>query len=223
MTNSQENKKCRKKHRSINISQGASAILQYNTVRSPLGQPRNAILGQTFSAIIGVGVTKLFLFHPEFERLRWVAGALSCGLASAVRLLTNTVHPPGGASAALAATYPQITTMGWYFVGLVVLGTVLMLLVGLVINNLQRQFPIYWWTPMDVGRARQGDGGDEGSSGGTFADEDGTTESIFISARAVTLPVGLELSEEEEIVLRRLKGRLEGKASSRSSDKEVIV
>jgi CBS-domain-containing membrane protein len=59
-------------------------------------------------------------------------------------LLTNTIHPPGGASAVLATTDPIITAMGWYFVALVMWGTTLMLIVALVINNIQRQFPMYW-------------------------------------------------------------------------------
>ena len=49
-----------------------------------------------------------------------MAGAVCCGVSSAVMLLTGTVHPPGGASAVLAATSPEITDMGWYFVGLVI-------------------------------------------------------------------------------------------------------
>ncbi|KAF2747768.1 hypothetical protein M011DRAFT_38616 [Sporormia fimetaria CBS 119925] len=129
---------------------GASAILEYNAIRSPLGQPRNAILGHGISALVGVGITKLFLYHSDFAKIRWIAGAVSCAAASAVMLLTGTVHPPGGASAVLAATEPVITHMGWYFVGLVMLGTVLMVLVGLVVNNIQRQFPVYWWTPVDI-------------------------------------------------------------------------
>jgi hypothetical protein len=140
------------------IPQGASAILEYNAIRAPLGQPRAALLGHTFSALVGVSITKAFRTHyttPEsFARVRWLAGAVNCGAASVVMLLTGTVHPPGGASAVLAATEPEITDMGWYFVALVMLGTVLLLAVGLVTNNIQRQFPVYWWTPLEVGRGR---------------------------------------------------------------------
>ena len=64
-----------------------------------------------------------------------MVGAISCGVASAVMLLTGTVHPPGGASAVLAATSPEIMDMGWYFVGLVMWGTTLMLVVGLLVND----------------------------------------------------------------------------------------
>ena len=142
---------------SNNFVQGASAILEYNAVRSPLGQPRNALLGHTFSAIIGVAVSKLFQMHSDYERIKWIAGAIGCACASAVMLLTGTVHPPGGASAVLAATEPAITAMGWYFVGLVAWGSTLMMIVGLFLNNIQRQFPVYWWTPLDIRRAKKQD------------------------------------------------------------------
>jgi hypothetical protein len=96
-----------------------------------------------FSAIIGVGITKLFHLNPDFENLRWVAGALSVGLASAFMGLTNTIHPPAGATALLAATTPEITELGWYLVPLIMLGSVLLVAVGCITNNIQRQFPMY--------------------------------------------------------------------------------
>jgi len=193
--------------------QGASAVLEYNVIKSPLGQPRNALLGHTFSALVGVAVTKLFLYHEDFEKLRWIAGAIACGLASAVMLLTNTVHPPGGASALLAATLPEVTNMGWYFVGLVMLGTVLMLLVSLITNNIQRQFPTYWWTPVDLRDMRlarkesvpDGKGAIEPKdSESSIADMD----QICISAAGVELPRDLSLNAEEAELLERLRERL---------------
>lgn len=78
---------------------GAAAILEYQTIDSPLAQPRNAILGQVFAAIIGVGVTKLFQLSSDFDNLRWIAGALAVGLTSAFMGFTKTVHPPAGATA----------------------------------------------------------------------------------------------------------------------------
>lgn len=203
---------------------GASAILEYNVIRSPLGQPRNALLGHTFSALIGVGITKLFMYHSQFEQIRWIAGAVACGISSALMLLTGTVHPPGGASAVLAATSPDISAMGWYFVGLVMLGTSLMLAVALVVNNLQRQFPIYWWTPLDVRRTRRSDeevapdarggfefrGDDEkdAKSGSGEASSDHMGKGIYISALGVHLPRDLALSKDEAELLERLKMRL---------------
>lgn len=156
----------------IIASLGASAILDYNAVRSPLAQPRNAVLGHTLSAIIGVSIAKLFQHQPAFfADYGWVAGAVGCACASLVMSATNTVHPPGGATATLASTDMEVVQLGWMFVPLVLLGSLLMVTVALLFNNLLRQYPVYWWTPEDVGlklrsTARAGVeeefGGDEG-------------------------------------------------------------
>ena len=155
--------------------------------------------------------------HEDYESMKWLAGAVACGCASAVMLLTGTVHPPGGASAVLAATEPAITTMGWYFVGLVMWGTTLMLLVGLVVNNIQRQFPMYWWTPLDVRKAKREDeetvpdarGGIERRESKFEQHYDQDSEKIEISGAQVILPDDLSLNEEEAKVLERLRERLQ--------------
>jgi hypothetical protein len=131
-------------------------------------------------------------------------------------LLTNTVHPPGGASAVLAATDPIITAMGYYFVGLVMWGTTLMLIVGLVINNIQRQFPVYWWTPLDVRKARVKDeecvpdarGGIEPKKSTEEQHYDQDEDRIEINGAEVILPDDMSLSAEEAAVLARLRERL---------------
>lgn len=198
------------------FEQGASAVLEYNSIRSPLGQPRNALLGHTFSALIGVSISKLFQYHSDYDSIRWIAGAVACGCASAVMLLTNTVHPPGGASAVLAATDPGITAMGWYFVGLVMWGTTLMLIVGLFINNIQRQFPVYWWTPLDLRKARvkdeevipDGRGGLERRKTTEEQHYSQEGERIEINGAEVILPEDLSLNAEEAAVLAGLRERL---------------
>jgi CBS-domain-containing membrane protein len=191
-------------------------VLEYNAIRSPLGQPRNALLGHTISALIGVAISKLFQYHSDYNSIKWIAGALACGLASAVMLLTGTIHPPGGASAVLAATEPAITAMGWYFVGLVMWGTTLMLFVGLIINNIQRQFPVYWWTPLDLERAKREDeetvpdgrGGVERKESEQEQKYDQNNERIQITGAEVLLPEDLSLNAEETKVLERLRERL---------------
>ena len=131
-------------------------------------------------------------------------------------LLTNTVHPPGGASAVLAATEPVITAMGWYFVGLVMWGTTLMLAVGLIINNIQRRFPMYWWTPLDVRKEKlqdeevvpDADGGIERKRDSEEQDYDKEGQRIVINGAEVILPDDLSLNAEETKVLQRLRDRL---------------
>ena len=131
---------------------GAAAILEYNTIESPLAQPRNLIFGHFLAALIGVSITKLFELLPpgRFEELRWLAGALAVGSASVVMSMTKTVHPPAGATALLTATSAEITELGWWTLPLVLLGCMLMLTSALILNNIVRQFPMYWWTPADL-------------------------------------------------------------------------
>lgn len=142
-------------------------------------------------------------------------------------LLTGTVHPPGGASAVLAATEPAITAMGWFFVGLVMWGTTLMLIVGLVVNNIQRQFPVYWWTPLDIRRARREDeetvpdarGGLERKESEVQQKYDQDDEQIKITGAEVILPDDLSLNKEEAEVLEKLRRRLKSRVDERDGVK----
>lgn len=132
---------------------GAAAILEYNTIESPLAQPRSLVLGHVISAVVGVGITKLFEHLPadRFDDLRWLAGALSVGVASMLMSFTKTVHPPAGATALLAATDIQVQQLGWWLIPLVLLAATLMLASALVLNNAAgRRFPTYWWTPVNL-------------------------------------------------------------------------
>ncbi|KAK5272560.1 hypothetical protein LTR99_001951 [Exophiala xenobiotica] len=142
----------------IIASFGAAAILEYNTVESPLSQPRNLVFGHFLSATVAVGITKLFQHLPpnRFDDLRWLAGALAVGLASAIMSFTKTVHPPAGATALLAATNVDVQEMGWWLLPLVLLAAMLMLASALVLNNIAgRRFPVYWWTPVDLKALRE--------------------------------------------------------------------
>ena len=200
--------------------QGAAAILDYNTIQSPLAQPRSSIVGHALSAIVGVGVTKLFMLRADFENLRWIAGAVSCALASSVMGITNTVHPPGGATALLAAVDPTVNKLGWYFVALVILGSLLMLLCALLINNIQRQFPVFWWTPRDVGKQAKKDIEPSAHVGkrpleellgqpGSVSEQN----TIIITPGRIMVPEGLELGQEERGMLEVLRDRLRERPS----------
>ncbi|KAF2143035.1 uncharacterized protein K452DRAFT_269719 [Aplosporella prunicola CBS 121167] len=196
-------------------SLGAAAILHYNVIQSPLAQPRNAVLGNTLSAIVGVGITKLFMLSPNFENIRWLAGPLCCGLASWMMTMTNTIYPPGGATAVLAATDPTANAMGWFFVPLVLIGTLLMLGVALIINNIQRQYPLYWWTPRDVGRQKKPDIehssiDKEKETKTRLGEKDGVNmqHRIIITEDNIVLPENFTLGSEEEQLLEELRDRL---------------
>ena len=75
---------------------GASAVLIYGAIKSPLAQPRNLIGGHILSAVVGVASYQLFHAHL------WFASAVAVATAIAVMHATKTLHPPGGATALIA-------------------------------------------------------------------------------------------------------------------------
>ncbi|KJZ80141.1 hypothetical protein HIM_00855 [Hirsutella minnesotensis 3608] len=130
---------------------GAAAVLEFYAIESPLAQPRNAFISQTIAAITGVAIGKLFQLSSHFHDIRWIGGALSCACATALMGLTKTVHPPAGATALLAVIDPNLVAIGWLLIPVMLLGCTLMLAIALLVNNLERRFPMYWWTPVDLG------------------------------------------------------------------------
>ena len=122
---------------------GASAVLAFGAIQSPLAQPRNLVGGHFVSALTGVTMGLLF---PDST---WVAAGIAVSTAIALMLLTGTLHPPGGATALIAVTGGDgIRQLGyWYTLVPCLSGACLMLLIALVVNNLprSRRYPLYWW------------------------------------------------------------------------------
>ena len=124
-------------------------MLVFGAIESPLAQPRALIFGHFFSALIGICVTKLFGFLPEsrFQDLRWLAASLSSAIAVVAMQVTETTHPPAGATALLPATNEEIRALSWYFLPIVLLSSVLLMAVALINNNIQRRYPTFWLAP----------------------------------------------------------------------------
>lgn len=115
---------------------GASAVLVYGAPDAPFSQPRNVVLGHTFSATVGVTMHTLF-------GLTWWAMALAVSLAIVVMILTKTTHPPAGATA-LVGCWSQMT---WsYIFAPVFVGAIILVIVGIFTNNIspRRSYPKYW-------------------------------------------------------------------------------
>ena len=121
---------------------GASAVLIYGAIKSPLAQPRNLLGGHIFSAIVGVTAYQLLGAHL------WLASATAVATSIAVMHATKTLHPPGGATALIAVIGGEkIHELGFLYVifpagG----GACIMLLIALLINNLSknRRYPEFW-------------------------------------------------------------------------------
>lgn len=119
---------------------GASSVLIYGAINSPLAQPRNLIGGHLVSAIVGVTVFKLL---PD---ALWLSSALSVALAIVLMQVSKTLHPPGGATALIANIGSEkIKALGYFYVISPVLsGVVILFLVALLFNNItpSRRYPV---------------------------------------------------------------------------------
>ncbi len=118
---------------------GASSVLIYGAIQSPLAQPRNLIGGHLISAIIGVTVQYMV---PD---ILWIAAPLAVSLSIVVMQITKTLHPPGGATALIAVIGSEkIKALGFlYILSPVLSGCVILLIVALIFNNItpHRHYP----------------------------------------------------------------------------------
>ncbi len=121
---------------------GASVVLIYGAIQSPLAQPRNLIGGHIISALVGVACYKLFYTVP------WFAAPMAVATAIAIMQLTYTLHPPGGATALIAVIGSEhIHRIGWWYVlAPAAMGAIILLIVALLVNNIpqDRQYPNTW-------------------------------------------------------------------------------
>ncbi|HEY0741640.1 MAG TPA: HPP family protein [Chryseosolibacter sp.] len=117
---------------------GATSVLIYGVINSPLAQPRNLIGGHVLSAIIGVTVAMLI-------KELWLAAAIAVSVSIVVMQITKTLHPPGGATALIAIIgSDKVKAMGyWYVISPILSGVMILLIVALIFNNMtpNRSYP----------------------------------------------------------------------------------
>jgi CBS-domain-containing membrane protein len=122
---------------------GASAVLIYGAVKSPLAQPRNFVGGHLVCAVIGVAS------YQALHSNLWLASAVAVSVAIAAMHLTKTVHPPGGATALIAVIGDKkIHDLGFFYAIMPIgVGALVLLIIALLVNNIPRtrKYPEYWF------------------------------------------------------------------------------
>ncbi|WP_126651052.1 HPP family protein [Chryseobacterium aureum] len=120
---------------------GASSVLIYGAIQSPLAQPRNLIGGHVLSALVGVTV---YQFVPD---IIWLSAPLAVAFSIVLMQYTKTLHPPGGATALIAVSSTgKIPELGyWYVLSPVLSGCIILLAVALIFNNItsNRSYPTH--------------------------------------------------------------------------------
>ncbi|MHB8534047.1 MAG: HPP family protein [Sulfuricaulis sp.] len=120
-------------------SMGASSVLLFAALHSPMAQPWSFVGGHLISAVIGVTCYKLI---PG----AFLGAAVAVALAIFAMQLTHCLHPPGGATAlAMVISGHEVHALGYSAVLAPVGVNVLALLViALYVNNMfpGRRYPI---------------------------------------------------------------------------------
>lgn len=117
---------------------GASSVLVYGAIQSPLAQPRNLVGGHLISALIGVTI---FRFLPD---IIWLTAPLAVSLSIVMMQITKTLHPPGGATSLIAVIGSEkIKALGYGYLLPVSTGVLILLVTALIFNNLtsHRRYP----------------------------------------------------------------------------------
>ena len=118
---------------------GASSVLVYGAIQSPLSQPRNLIGGHVISALVGVSIQQLL---PD---LLWLSAPLAVSASIVLMQVTKTLHPPGGATALIAIIGSEkIKALGyWYVLTPVLTGVLILFLTAVIFNNMtpDRSYP----------------------------------------------------------------------------------
>lgn len=123
---------------SIMAPLGATCVLLFAVPKSPLAQPRNIIGGHLISTLIGL--LTINLFGDGMLPIAFAVGA-----SIALMQLLRVVHAPAGANPLLIIM--SGTTNYSFLLTPVLIGSVLLVIIALVINNIGigTRWPCYWF------------------------------------------------------------------------------
>ena len=118
---------------------GASCALVVGAPAAPFVQPRNVIVGNVLSALVGLVVFRVF------GQTVWWTLAVAIGVAMALMVATKTFHPPAAVTVLLPLLM-NVTDFTWALAPVGV-GSVIVVAIGILYNNIftERQYPIFWW------------------------------------------------------------------------------
>ncbi|HWI54724.1 MAG TPA: HPP family protein [Desulfobacteria bacterium] len=114
-------------------SLGASAVLLYAASHVPMAQPKNVLGGHLVSALAGVTVYRLW-------GLSWWTLALGVTFAIIGMMITDTLHPPGGATAFVAVFTHQDYA---FILKPVAAGVLILVIIAIVVHKIYNhsQYP----------------------------------------------------------------------------------
>tara|TARA_B100001029_G_scaffold166653_1_gene159232 strand:- start:130 stop:600 length:471 start_codon:yes stop_codon:yes gene_type:complete len=113
---------------------GSSMVLLYGYPESPFAQPKNIFFGHLLTAVVGIFCLYL-LPLPNYILI-----PIAVGFGVGLMILLNVTHPPAGGN-------PIIVIIGSvsldYIINPIILGTIIVLIFGIIINRfiLRKNYP----------------------------------------------------------------------------------
>ncbi|ORX99861.1 hypothetical protein K493DRAFT_256939, partial [Basidiobolus meristosporus CBS 931.73] len=127
----------------------SSAVLLYGAADLTASMPRNFVFGYLLVDLMCISLKKLFIcLLPTEDHLIWFQIAFGLSLSMLLMELTNTTHPPAAASALIILSGgPTIYNLGFMFlVTPILFGLTVQFVVALIVNNIGRRYPEYWFS-----------------------------------------------------------------------------
>ncbi|TKY89570.1 hypothetical protein EX895_001355 [Sporisorium graminicola] len=126
------------------------AVVTFFAFRTPLAQPKNILMGNTISAVIGVAMEKAFADTrysvDAIYGIDWAVAATSVAVAVFAMQIFGFTHPPGAAIALLAITDPKTHQLYWWLIPIVIINSLIVIGWALLINNVGgRRYPENWF------------------------------------------------------------------------------
>ena len=123
-------------HPMILASTGASAMLIFALPHSPVSQPWPLVVGHIISAFIGI--TAYYLIPNPI-----LASSAAIGMAMLMMHYTDSMHPPGGATAVTAVIGGNsVHELGYYFVVVpVFFNAIILLSIAMAVATFRKKNP----------------------------------------------------------------------------------
>ncbi|KAJ9474106.1 hypothetical protein PHBOTO_004179 [Pseudozyma hubeiensis] len=126
------------------------AVVTFFAFRTPLAQPKNILLGNSISAVMGVAMEKAFAGTnysvSGVYGIDWIAAATAVSGAVFAMQIFGFTHPPGAAIALLAITDQRTHDLDWWLIPVVIISSLIVIGWALIINNVGgRRYPENWF------------------------------------------------------------------------------